>query len=49
MLRADEGGPGTSQGTGTEPAGLTGIGVSQEGILVLAAPQRGRGRRLILR
>ena len=49
MLRADEGGPGTSQGAGTGPAGLTGIWVSQEGVLVLAAPQRDRGRRLVLR
>lgn len=49
MLRADEGEPGTSQGAGTGPAGLTGIGVSQEGVLVLTAPQRGRGRRLVLR
>lgn len=48
MLQADEG-PGTSQEAETGPAGLTCIGVSQEGILVLAAPQRGRGRRLVLR
>lgn len=49
MLRADEGGPETSQGAGMGQAGLTGIRVSQEGIFVLAAPQRDRGRRLILR
>ena len=49
MLRADEGGPETSQGAGMGQAGLTGIRVSQEGILVLAASQRDRGRRLILR
>lgn len=40
---------GTSQGAGTGTAGLTRIGVSQEGVLVLATPQRGRGRRLVLR
>lgn len=40
---------GTSQRrAGTGPAGLTGVGVSQKGVLVLAAPQRGRGRRLVL-
>lgn len=48
VFRAD-GGPVASQGAGTGPAGLTCIGVSQEGVLVLAAPQRGRGRRLVLR
>lgn len=35
-------------GQGQGPVGLTCIGVSQEGVLVLAAPQRGRGGRLIL-
>lgn len=50
MFNTDEGGRETSQGwTGTGQTGLTGIGVSQEGILVLAAPQRSGGRRLILR
>lgn len=53
MLGAD-GGPGASQETGEGgsgrrgDAGLTCVGVSQEGVLVLAAPQRGRGSRLIL-
>lgn len=37
------------RGGGEGAAGLTCIGVSQEGVLVLAAPQRGRGSRLILR
>jgi hypothetical protein len=31
------------------PAGLTGVGVSQESVLILAAPQWGGRRRLILR
>lgn len=47
MLRVD-GGPGASQGAGTGSAGLTCIGVSQEGVLVLAAPQRDRRRRFVL-
>lgn len=35
-------------GAGMGPEGLTSIRVSQEGILVLTAPQRGRRRWLVL-
>lgn len=35
-------------GVGIGPEGLTGIRVSQEGVLVLAAPQWGRRRWLVL-
>lgn len=49
MLCANGGGPGPSQGAGTGPAGLTGIRVSEEGVLVLAASQRDGGRGLVLR
>lgn len=39
---------GRPRGTGMGPAGLTCVRVSQKSVLILAAPQRGSGRRLIL-
>lgn len=47
MLRTDEDRD-FPRGAGSRPAGLTGIRISQEGVLILMAPQRGCRRRLVL-